>query len=34
MTTLPAAGVLKDNGVAVTAGGEVSAADIVGGLFV
>ena len=33
ITTLPAAGTLLDNGVAVTAGQSVSAADIAGGLL-
>jgi VCBS repeat-containing protein len=33
ITTLPAAGTLLDNGIAVTAGQSVSAADIAGGLL-
>src|SRR5207245_2794963 len=34
ITTLPGAGTLKDNGVAVTAGQEISAADIGAGKLV
>src|SRR5207249_3725916 len=33
VSTLPAAGILKDNGVAVTAGQFIPVADITGGLF-